>query len=174
MPKPFCHDHVDPMKRAEGSDFLDFLDFLELHDEWGWFQKLSSFCVSFFSSLGVPEKFWKKIRCFFFCVSLTSRSCLMFVQGRRVFLKVWRLNFLVIKVCYASRPNNFKSWILKKSHGWVLSTVIKRTYLTRAGITRIWQGIEFFVVKYWYWVKSEANKPERLEILRALICSVSS
>ena len=102
------------------------------------------------------------------------RCCLTpILQGRRFFLEMWQLDFLVIRLCYVSRSKTLKSWILKKSNGWVLSTAIKRTHSTRAGITRILQGIEFFVVKYWYWVKSEANLPKRLGILRALICLVS-
>ena len=102
-------------------------------------------------------------------------SCLTpILQGRRVFLKVWWLDFLVIRVCYVSRSKTLKSWISKRSNGSILSTAIKRTYFTRAGITRILQGIESFVVKYWHWVKSEANIPKRLGILRALICLVFS
>ena len=92
------------------------------------------------------------------------------LQGRRFFFEMWRLNFLVIRVCYVSRSNTLKSWILKKSHAWVLSTVINYTHPARAEITGIWQRIEFFVVKYWHWVKSEANIPKRLRILRTPLC----
>ena len=56
-----------------------------------------------------------------------------------------------------------KLWILKKSNGWVLSTAIKRTYFTRGWITRILHGIECFVVKYWYWVKSEEDYRSALD-----------
>ena len=101
-------------------------------------------------------------------------SCLTpILQGRRVFLEMWRLNFLVSRVCYVSRSNTLKSRILKKSHGWVLSTAINYTHPVRAEITGIWQGIESFVVEYWHWVKSEANIPKRLEILRTPISLVS-
>ena len=68
--------------------------------------------------------------------TLHARSWFLFVRGRAQFLNMWRLNFLVIGVCHVSRTNALKSWILKKSHVWVLSTTIKRTYLPRAGITR--------------------------------------
>ena len=95
------------------------------------------------------------------------------LQGSRDFLEMWRLNFLVPRVCYVSRPNTLKSWILKKSNGWVLSTVINYTHPARAEITGIWQGIESFVVKYWHWVKSEASIPMRLGILRTPVSLVS-
>ena len=95
------------------------------------------------------------------------------LQGRRGFLEMWGSDFLVIRVCYASRSKSLRSWILKKSDGWVLSTVINYTHPARAEITGIWQGIDFFVVKYWHWVKSEANVPKHLEILRTPICLVS-
>ena len=96
------------------------------------------------------------------------------LQGRRGFLEMWCLDFLVIRVCYVSRSKTLKSWILKKSNDWVLSTVINYTHPARAEITGILQGIESFVVKYWYWVKSEASIPKRLGILCALMCLVSS
>ena len=60
------------------------------------------------------------------------------LQGRRIFLEMWWLNFLVIRVCYVSRPNAIKYWILKKSHDWVLSTVINCTHPARAEITWLW------------------------------------
>ena len=95
------------------------------------------------------------------------------LQGRRVFLEMWWMDFLVIRVCYVSRSKTLKSWILKKLNGGVLSTAINYTHPARAEITGILQGIEFVVVKYWYWVKSEANIPKRLGILRAPIRLVS-
>ena len=48
-------------------------------------------------------------------------------QGRRGFLEMWRLDFLVIRVCYVSRSKALKSWILKKSNCWVLSTATNLT-----------------------------------------------
>ena len=94
------------------------------------------------------------------------------MRGRRVFLKMWRVDFLVIRVCYVSRSNTLKSWILEKFHDSILSTAIQHTHFKRAGITRIWRGIEFFIWRYPHWVKSEANIPNRLGILRAPICLV--
>ena len=98
------------------------------------------------------------------------------LQGSRDFLEVWRLNFIVTRVCYIMYQGQIpliKSWILKKSHDWVLSNIINYTHPARAEITGIWQGIEFFVVKYWHWVKSEASIPKRLGILRTPVCLVS-
>ena len=97
-------------------------------------------------------------------------SCLTpILQGRALFLEVWRVDFLVIRVCYVSRSNTLKSWILEKVHDSILSTAIYHTHFKRAGITGIWRGIEFFIWRYPHWVKSEANIPNRLGILRAPI-----
>ena len=97
-------------------------------------------------------------------------SCLTpILQGRALFLEVWRVDFLVIRVCYVSRSNTLKSWILEKVHDSILSTAIYHTHFKRAGITGIWRGIEFFIWRYPHWVKSEANIPNRLGILRALM-----
>ena len=95
------------------------------------------------------------------------------LQDMRGFLETWPLQFLVIRVGCVSRSNPLKSWILKKSNVWVLSTVINYTHPARAEITGIWQRIECFVFKYRHWVKPEANIPNRLGILRTRISLVS-
>ena len=105
--------------------------------------------------------------------ALHARPRCAFVRGKANFLKVWGLNFLVIRVCYVSRSDSLKSWILTKSHDSILRTAINCTHFTRAGITGILQGIEFCVVKYWHWVRFEDMLPMHLGILRALICLVS-
>ena len=118
----------------------------------------------------------KKISCILHYMRDHGLCLIPILQGRRVFLEMWGFDFLVTIVCCVSRSNTLKSWISKKSHGPILSNAIKRSpprELAIAGITGIWQGIESFVVKYWHWVKSEANIPKRLGILRALICLVS-
>ena len=76
------------------------------------------------------------------------------------------------RLCYVSRSNTLKSWISERFIVGFLRYHLFNICFTRAGITWIWRGIEFSIWRYWHWVNSEANIPNRLGVLRAPICLV--
>ena len=59
-------------------------------------------------------------------------------MGRAPFLELWRLDFLVIRVCYVSRSNTLKSWVSEIVNDRFLSTDVKRTYSKRVEIVGKW------------------------------------
>ena len=90
-----------------------------------------------------------------------------------IYLKLLPIVCPAIRVWYVSRPNTLKSWISEKIIVAFLRSRAFHTHFSRAGIMGIWRGIEFFIWRYPHWVKSEANIPKRLGILRAPIYLVS-
>ena len=86
-----------------------------------------------------------------------------------IYLKLLPIVCLAIRVWYVSRPNTLKSWISEKIIVAFLRSRAFHAHFSRAGIMGIWRGIGFFIWRYPHWVKSEANIPNRLGILRALI-----
>ena len=114
-----------------------------------------------------------------------ANSCAVLAQsGLRTLMRAGKCNSSIclkllpivcpaIRVWYVSRPNTLKSWISEKIIVAFLRSRAFHAHFSRAGIMGIWRGIEFFIWRYPHWVKSEANIPKRLGILRAPICLVS-